>query len=192
MKKTASILFLFLTVFLLFSCQTKESSLSLVKGKNENNVYINEYLNLKFAPGPNWYFSDSLAEDDEKTSTELYAIETRSGEYVQICIEDLSMSFGGTLCEEADYLEIISEQLEAAETSSYTVNGTRKVTVAGREFTEMSVSESDSEGVAYRYLVERFDDYMLTITVSDYTDIEAQTSDYIGNDTILSMFSELS
>lgn len=189
MKRTIAFFLLITMTVLLFSCQSKENSLYIIKGKTENNVYTNEYLNIKFMPGPGWRFEDGNSADDEKTVTDMYAVESKTGEYVQIRIEDLSMSFGGTLFNEDDYIKIIADQLKGSEAPAYTVSDTDCITVAGREFMQMSVREKDNESIGYKYLVTKADDYMITVIICDYN---CDTSDYIGSEAILAKFFALS
>lgn len=102
------------------------------------------------------------------------------GSNVQIMLENLSASIGGTSLSEADYADILRTQLASITDFTYTLSDTYTSELAGKTFTVID-AEVESAGMLQQFWLLRVDKYMLCIT---FTGMSENAPDFV------SLFSE--
>lgn len=161
----------------------KAEEKKLSRGKWENNVYTNEYANLKFTLPEGWTYSSDeeienltgvgasmLNEDQQEAFAEakvdslydMIATDTASSSNIMVLFEKTDVSVTAAL-----YLKSVKEGLEAVQAMNYEFNEpTSKATVAGVEYDTLT-STVPEYGITQKYYVLRKGDYFLSIIVTN-------------------------
>lgn len=166
----------------------------LDRGTWTGNVYTNAFASIQFTLPEGWVAATDeeiaalmgqaadLFTDRQKWLVESAKLTTIYDMMVQdpvtmnnvaVMFENLSLSPGGTKVTEEDYLEIVTNQLAALETMTYTFDEPSKTTVNGVVYDTVRAVEENVNITQY-YMVRKQDNYMvaLIITTTDDTKLD--------------------
>ena len=197
--KKIKILLVAMMLFSLVACgKAKNPSENVINSGNKaefsmgewkNNVYTNEFLNMKFNLPEGWnYASDeeivqlmNLGSDilsgDKKYTDEVakltsayyfFASDPNSGSSVSLFTE--KPMIGVTM---DYYLSQVKSQLEAVTEIKYEIGENSKQTIAGKEYTTLRVTAPEYEMIQ-KYYLRQMDDYFIgmIVTTQDETTID--------------------
>lgn len=178
---------------------------SFSRGVVTNKQYVSTYLGICFTATEDWVFAsdaelselmgisfDLFGEDVYGTSKEfaeaiakqalIYDMVAAApdGSNVQIMLENLSVSIGGTSLSEIDYVDILRTQLDSITDLNYKLSDTYTSELAGKTFTVIDAEVADG-GLQQQFWLLRVDKYMLCIT---FTSMSEDAPDFV------SLFSE--
>lgn len=188
-----SICFLTAVLFALnfTACAGVDPEIKFESGLVSNNVYVSEFLGIRFSPGPDWYFyseeekaqmlgteyeslssGEQSAEANEKKRfvTEFIAVERLKKDSALVQVEDMSLTIGGTLYTEEDYIEATKKTVLESD-NNYTFSEPEKATFCGGEYLsfDMYLAEADTD-LQQRYYVRKIGSYMVSVAITSFSE----------------------
>lgn len=160
------------------------------RGSWSGNTYTSEYAGITFKMPDSWNYgsdeeianlmgvaSDIISEAGMEFSKEMLELQNiydmmaqdpLAGTNVIVMYENLSMSIGGSKYTEAEYLDLMRQQLESMDLG-FTFGEITDATVGGITYKALSAMY-ELGGVEQCYYVRKIDNRMLAIIVSVYGD----------------------
>ena len=167
-KKILAALLVACSLFVLVACGGSESGVEYTKGTIENNVYTNEWANLKFELDDTWKKgsdADFQSYENENTDCGLIAGLATEGRQLAIAFEKNPLN----LYDENAYLDNVKKGMTSS-VSGYTFGEYYKKTIAGQEFTGVDITLSQSGVNVYQAMFTRIHDgKFISIVVTSIT-----------------------
>ena len=157
-----------------------EKELEFSMGEWKDDVYTNDFLGLKFELPEGWSYSSKdeiasmmnvgveLLNDDQKQLAEvanlnsvyyLVATDSNTGSNLSVMSEKTLVNLTTDY-----YINALKTQLSALESINYTVTGTSKETVGGREYDVLSLNaEVNGVTLLQKYYVYKMDKYFVVL-----------------------------
>lgn len=208
-KASAFVLSLVMVVLTVFSSCGKTDEDTNIRGYVSNNVYVNEFADLKFSPGPSWTFTSDgeilksngvvtgekmSAEEKQslidrmlltnRTVYDMLASDSTVGDCVQVLFENMLVT--GSVNAEDAYAKDLIKQLTSEE-QGYTAGETVLEEFAGETYLKVPFTkETSALKLELTYLLKKKDTYLIVVSISSLPELG---SDYA---TLASMFKKAS
>ena len=200
MKKILAMLLVLLMAVGMVACgngtggtSQQPENTNFVRGEWTDNLYVNEFLNLKFTLPEGWNkasdeeiaemmglatefaagdSSYSTAYNDAKNVYDMVAQDTTNGTNIIVMAENLALSVGGTSYDEKAYADTVSQQLAAQENLDYTfAEEPSEISIDGETYLILKATLYDGQ-MCQNYLMRRVGKYMETIVITFPVEVE--------------------
>lgn len=145
-----------------------------IRGTWNDNVYTNEFANLKYTLPEQWQYATDeeiasimgTTEDTfDKVTYDMVSQNLYTGSNIILMFEDLSKSIGGSKITEEDYMDITTQQLKDIEELDYKFGEPFETTIGENKYLACKVELTDNS-MTQIYYIRKLENHMLAIIVT--------------------------